>query len=78
MLCIPHRGLSRGELLVKPEAYQQLLNLSADANTTNTWLTYTINWQPSHVAWAINGVPVLKRTSGQVVRWSDMNGREFE
>lgn len=61
-----------------PAAYRQLLNLSDAASSSNTWLTYTINWQPSHVSWAINGVPVLRRTTGEVVRWADMEGRPFE
>lgn len=73
-----HRGLSRGERLMPPAAYMQLLNLSDAANSSNTWLTYTINWQPSHVSWAINGVPVLRRTTGEVERWADMEGRPFE
>jgi beta-glucanase (GH16 family) len=55
-----------------------MLNLPNTANSSNTWLTYTINWQPDHVSWAINGVPVLKRMTGQVVKWAGMEGRPFE
>lgn len=74
------RGLSRGERLVKPQEYQHLLKLPNSTNNTNsdTWLTYTMTWQPSHVIWAINGVPVLRRTTGELVRWSDMRGKPFE
>lgn len=77
-LLVTCRGLSRGEQLTKPEVYQRLLNLTSSANNTNTWLTYTFTWQPSHVMWAINGVPILRRTTGELVRWSDMGGRPFE
>lgn len=70
--------MSRGEQLTRPEKYQALLNLSSSANNTNTWLTYTFTWQPSHVIWAINGVPFLRRTSGELVRWNDMKGKPYE
>lgn len=71
-------GLSRGERLVRPGEYQQLLKLPPGANNSNTWLTFTITWQPSHLVWAINGVPVLRKTSGELVKWTDMKGKPFE
>jgi hypothetical protein len=72
------RGLSRGERLTKPEQYQPRLKLPNGTHNGNTWLTYTITWQPTHVTWAINGVPLLRRTAGELVTWSDMKGRPFQ
>jgi hypothetical protein len=75
--CYTHRGLSRGERLVNPDEYQQLLGLGNDTHSSNTWLTYTFTWQASHVIWAINGVPILRRTTGELVTWNDMLGKPY-
>jgi hypothetical protein len=77
-MCLCCSGLSRGERLVRPEEYQHLLKLPPGANNSNTWLTFTITWQPSHVVWAINGIPVLRRNAGELVKWTDMKGKPFE
>lgn len=72
-----HRGMSRGEVLVTPAQYRALLNLTSNASTADTWLTYSLSWEPSHVTWSLNGAPLLRRTAGEVVRWADMRGRPY-
>lgn len=55
------KGMSNGETLLKPTDYQKMLGVSADVTNSNTWLTYGFSWQPDHLVWYLNGVPLLRR-----------------
>lgn len=41
--------MSGGERLVKPVEYTKLLGLVAGQDASNTFTTFTIDWQPDHV-----------------------------
>eukprot|EP00775_Hariotina_reticulata_P009620 gene9620-9781_t len=71
------KGMSQGETLVRPEAYQQLLNLPPSVSTTNTFFTFGISWQPDSVIWSLNGVPLQRRYYDQQVSWTEMDGRKY-
>lgn len=75
--CCLHRGLSGGEKLLTPGTYQSLLDLPSDRLTSNTWMTYTLSWQPDFITWAVNGVPVLTKVYDQEIKWVDMKGVNF-
>jgi hypothetical protein len=69
--------MSGGEKLLIPSIYQPLLGLASNQVNTNTWLTYTISWQPDQITWAVDGVPVLTKVYDQKVEWTDMKGVHF-
>jgi beta-glucanase (GH16 family) len=78
-MCFIHnlQGMSQGETLVKPEAYQQLLNLPSSVTTSNTFFTFGISWQPNSVIWSLNGVPLQRRYYDQQVSWTEMDGKTY-
>lgn len=41
-------------MLVSQPEYQLVLDWPS-TQTTTTWVTYTINWQPRFVSWSMNG-----------------------
>lgn len=76
-LNVYHNGMSGGERLVPPSEYTRLpgMGMRPGDRTYSRFNTYTFNWQPSHVSWGMNGVPLLTRTTGEHVRWRDMHGK---
>ena len=69
-----NRGVSGGERLITREQYAPALKLPPGAHAGSAALTYTIDWQPGHVAWFINGRRAQRRSYGQRVEWTDMKG----
>lgn len=76
-LNVYHNGMSGGEHLVRPSDYTTRLPgmMRPDDRTFNSFNTYTFTWQPSHVAWGMNGLPLMMRTTGEHVAWRDMHGK---
>ena len=70
-------GLSGGERLVRPAEYRAKLGLGAEQDVTSDFLTYTIDWQPDHVAWHADGALLLRRAYDDAVAWRDMRGTPF-
>lgn len=67
------RGKSHGERLIKMEEYQELLGSTARIDQVFT--TYTINWQPESLAWAMNDTLLQARKNGETVNWLNMGGQ---
>jgi hypothetical protein len=81
-LCLPPAPPSRppikgGERLVKPEEYRSRLALPSTRDAGNSFMTYTINWQPDRVVWSAEGAPLLRRNWGDNVTWTDMRGQAY-
>ena len=72
-----NRGVSGGERLLRKAAYQAALGLAPDQHAGSALMTYTIDWQPGHVAWFLNGRPAQRRSYGQPVAWTDMKGVKY-
>ncbi|GBF93776.1 hypothetical protein Rsub_06108 [Raphidocelis subcapitata] len=64
-------GTSYGERLVKPAAYTPL---TGGALSTGGFRTYTIDWQPTHVSWKLDGSTLEHRTRGQRMQWQAWDG----
>ncbi len=63
--------------MIRPAEYQAALGLDPTQTTQNTYMKYTLHWQPSRVTWAMNGVPMLTKSVGQQVRWTDMMNKDY-
>jgi beta-glucanase (GH16 family) len=68
------KGISNGETLIRPSAYQRLLKSNPNDLASNRWTTYTIVWDSQGVRWLMNGTVVQARSNGQTLFWRDMNG----
>jgi len=72
-----HKGMSGGERLVKPAEYRRIAGLGDDQDASNTFITYTINWQPDQVLWYADSRTLLRRHYGENVSWTDMKGVSY-
>jgi beta-glucanase (GH16 family) len=76
MLLYVRRGLSGGEHMVRPREYSKTLQMPG-IRTNNSFITYTFTWQPSRVTWAMNGVPIFTRKTGDKAQWQDMKKKKL-
>ncbi len=53
--------------MLQPLEYETKVGLHGADTNANTFIKYTIHWQPSRVTWAMNGVPMYTRKTGQNV-----------
>uniref|UniRef100_A0A383V5Q6 GH16 domain-containing protein n=1 Tax=Tetradesmus obliquus TaxID=3088 RepID=A0A383V5Q6_TETOB len=67
---------STGELLIPPPVYKTLLGWPTNKTAINSFVTYTINWQPTHVTWAVDGKNLRTMRNGEFRTWFDMGGKE--
>ncbi|WIA12851.1 hypothetical protein OEZ85_006477 [Tetradesmus obliquus] len=67
---------STGELLIPPPVYQTLLGWPTNKTAINSFVTYTINWQPTYVTWAVDGSHLRSMRNGEFRTWFDMGGKE--
>jgi hypothetical protein len=63
-----------GERLIPPAEYQQLMGWPASKLTNNSWTTYSINWQPTFVTFALDGRRVRTMQNGERRSWKTMGG----
>ena len=59
------RGAARGDAGFPPALYGQLLGQPADSRTNVH--AYTVDWQPGHVAWYMDGALLLRKARGDAV-----------
>jgi hypothetical protein len=64
-----------GERLIGPSEYQATMGWPRSKLTNTSWVTYSINWQPGFVTWALDGRRVRTMQNGQRHTWTDMRNR---
>ncbi|WIA41633.1 hypothetical protein OEZ86_008991 [Tetradesmus obliquus] len=67
-------GKGMGERLIGPAEYQKLMGWPKSRLTNNSWATYSINWQPGFVTFALDGRRVRTMQNGEKRTWTTMGG----
>jgi beta-glucanase (GH16 family) len=63
------RGVSTGEVQLGQSQYQRALGWPSTQANSGV-VTYTFNWQPTHVTWYMDGKPIKKMTNGDATTYN--------
>jgi hypothetical protein len=63
-----------GERLMGPAQYQKLMGWPRSKRTNSSWVTYSINWQPAFVTFALDGRRMRTMQNGETHTWTTMGG----